>query len=420
MKLLGKIVLRQLWARRGLNAIAAVGVLLGVLTLVAISGIMDGAGEKFFSTILQVSPHIVVRAERLDSATTPRPAGFEGPSAIAYVTATGGDPRRRIQRPVEMADAIEKLEGVVAASPFAVGTGIVASSSKTRPVELRGVDFARQDRVTPLHGYVVSGSYASLAATPDSALIGTLIAADLGVKVGDRITCVARGQTASLRVAAVFETTINAVDKGRLYVNLRQAQSLLRRGDGIDGIDGIEIRVGDPTHAPEITTRIERVFGYDAESWQQVNANFLGLLAQQGFVVNLVIGALLAVGGFGILAVQIMIVGQKRRDIAILRSVGFRRADILQIFLAQGVAIAFVGSLFGSLFGHFALVWLRTVKAGGGGGTIFRAEFMPIQETWQTYLSAAAFSLVVGALASLLPAWRASRVDPIDVLRGQL
>lgn len=416
MKLIASVVARQLWARRGLNAIAIVGVLLGVLTLVGISGIMEGANEKFFSTILQISPHVIVKAEKVGE-TPSRPPGFERSDMVAYLTPPRGEQRRRIQRPMEMTEAIERFDEVEAASPYVAGTGIIASASRERPVELRGIDVVRQDRVTPIHAYMKHGVYASLGATPDGVLLGSLLAEDLGVKVGDRVTCIAQGQKTSLLVTAIFETSINAADRGRVYVNLRQAQTLLKKGDDIDGI---EVRVKDPARAPEMTARLERAFLCDAESWQEVNANFLGLMSMQGFVVKLVIGALLALGGFGILAIQVMIVGQKRRDISILRSVGFRRGDIMWIFLAQGIIIAIVGSLLGSVFGHFVLEWLRTVKAGGGGGTVFRAELMPIAETAGTYIAAALFSVLVGAMASLVPAWRASRVEPVDVLRGQM
>ena len=114
--------------------------------------------------------------------------------------------------------------------------------------------------------------------------------------------------------------------------------------------------------AMAFTADVERMFGYDAESWQETNANFLALFAQQNTIISFVVAAILAVGGFGILAIQIMIVLQKTRDIAILRSVGFRRSDILSAFLLQGAIIAMIGAVVGDLAGHYVIVALSHLK----------------------------------------------------------
>lgn len=414
-KLLLYVVVRQLWAKKGLHGIAVMGVMLGVLTHVAISGLMNGTTETFFTTILQISPHVVMKNEGAGKDKTPRPPGFEGPSAVSYVKAPRGESHLRIQRPFEVADQIQKIPDVIASAPFVAGNAVVTSGARERPVELRGIDVKRQDLVTPLRPYMKSGTYDGLANVPDGVLVGSLLAEFLGVKVGDRLSCAGQGASGPLVIVGIFETNVSAADRGRVYANLRQAQSVLAKGDEVDGI---EMRLHDTARAPAVTEMVERTFGYDAESWQEANANFLGLIAQQEIAVNLVILALLAVGGFGILSIQIMIVGQKRRDIAILRSTGFRRADILGIFLAQGIAVAIAGSFVGSLTGHFAVMWMRTVRAGGNGGTIFRTEFLPVTESFSTYAAGTAFALLVGILASLVPAWRASRVEPVDVLRG--
>src|SRR5262249_58767655 len=124
----------------------------------------------------------------------------------------------------------------------------------------------------------------------------------------------------------------------------------------------IDVRLTNPDAAPAVTAAVERMFGYDAESWQETNANFLGLFAMQNTIISFVVGAILSVGGFGILAIQIMIVLQKTRDIAILRSVGFRRRDILTAFLLQGAIIALVGGALGDIVGHYVIVMLGKLK----------------------------------------------------------
>jgi lipoprotein-releasing system permease protein len=126
----------------------------------------------------------------------------------------------------------------------------------------------------------------------------------------------------------------------------------------------------------------------------------------------------LAVGGFAILAIQIMIVLQKTRDIAILRSVGFRRADILSGFLLQGAIIAIVGAAIGDLLGHWVIVLLGQLKTRQEG--LVKSETFLVYDDPAFYFYGVAFALVVGLTASFIPALRGSRVEPVDVLRGQL
>jgi len=205
------------------------------------------------------------------------------------------------------------------------------------------------------------------------------------------------------------------VDKTRGYTTLRTAQALLGRPDTIGRI---EIRLHDSDSAFRVSDEVERLFGYDCESWKESNANFLAIFAMQDMVVSFVIGAILLVGGFGILAVQIMIVLQKQRDIAILRSVGLRRADILRIFLMQGVIIALVGGVVGDVLGKVALHFLALVPVKAEG--LVKADTFLIHEEAAIYVTGVVFALVVGVTASLIPAIRGSRVEPVEVLRGQI
>jgi lipoprotein-releasing system permease protein len=131
-----------------------------------------------------------------------------------------------------------------------------------------------------------------------------------------------------------------------------------------------------------------------------------------------VVGAILSVGGFGILAIQIMIVLQKTRDIAILRSVGFRRGDVLSAFLVQGAIIALVGAAVGDVVGHYVIVALSHLKTHQEG--LVKSETFLVFDDPRFYWYGAGFALVVGLVASIIPALRASRVEPVDVLRGQI
>jgi lipoprotein-releasing system permease protein len=199
----------------------------------------------------------------------------------------------------------------------------------------------------------------------------------------------------------------------RAYVMLRNLQTLLGKPEIIGRI---EIRLRDPELAVQVTERIERAFGYDAESWQETNANFLGLFAMQNMILRFVIGAILLVGGFGILAIQIMIVLQKQRDIAILRAMGFEARDIERMFLAQGVLIGAVGNLFGIGLGCVFMAGLARIHfriPGSTDITYMAIDWSPLQ-----FLLAGGVAMLAAMTAAFLPARRAAKVEPVDVLRG--
>jgi lipoprotein-releasing system permease protein len=409
------IAARQLWHRKMLNGISVLGVMLGVLMLIAITGIMRGMQTRFLGTILEVSPHIVVYDQTLATPRTVVDTLLGGISVTHVSRQASSDRQQQIARPRETLAAIRTLDGVTAVAPLVVGSAVMSVGSKELPVEMRGIEPMVQDIVTPMRAWIVRGSLTDLNAAGDGVMVGQQLADLLGVTIGDNVTCAsARGVPVSMRVVVLFSSGITALDKGRVYVASRLAQTILGRGDAIDRI---EIRLANPDDAPAITARIEALFGYDGESWQTTNASMLSVFVQQNLITGLMIGAVLMVGGFGILSIQIMIVVEKRRDIALLKSVGYSSRNVLTIFLVEGIVVAVVGAILGSIGGHFLLLGMRQIKSVSGMGFNKPSTFA-IYEAPIVYVLAFVFSISVGLLASFVPAWRASRVEPVDVLRG--
>ncbi len=410
------IATRQLWERKLLNGIAVCGVALGVLVLIAMNGIMQGFQVRFLNEITRIAPHVTVFDKRLSREGSILGRWVSPSPAVTLVRhEQPSDRLTRIARPTDVVRALESLPGVEAACAGIVGQGIATVGVKDLGVDLRGIDPETQDRCTPLSRYVVQGSWRALSITTDGVALGISLAENLGAKLGDRVRVVAPGGAAvSLKVVALVDTGIPSVDRVRAFVNLRSAQTILRRPDVIGRI---EVRMRDPDEARDLSDRIERLTGYDAESWQETNQNFLSLFSMQNRIVAMQIGAILTVGGFGILAIQIMIVLQKTRDIAILRSVGLRRKDILLTFLVQGIAVALAGAVIGDLAGWRLLVFMGALKIKQEG--LVRSDHFLIYEDPWFYLWGLLFSLAVGIAASLIPAVRGARVEPVDVLRGQ-
>jgi lipoprotein-releasing system permease protein len=394
--------------------VATLGVALAVMTLVTLSGILLGARVQFEAIILGVSPDVTLWGNELADETPLVARELSGPAAVHVAHEATATRETRIRFPAQIAESIERLPEVVAAAPSLSGTALVSSGSKTKAVDLRGIDPTAEERVIPLSPLVVAGSWSRLVTVSNALALGQKLAKELAVAPGDVVhTVTPAGTPLDMEVVAVIDSRIPAIDASRGYTTLHTAQILFGRADTVTRMN-IKLRhAGD---APAVTALLERMFGYDAESWQETSANFLAILAVQRVFGGVVMVAILALGGFGILAVQIMLVLQKQRDIAILRAVGFTRGDILRVFLFHAVAMAAVGGLVGDGLGKLAIEGLRRVHVTLEG--TFRSETIVVADHVLLYVAGLAFAVLFGIFASVFPAWRASRVEPVDVLRG--
>ena len=416
LRLVGFLAFRQLWDRKLLNGIAVSGVALGVLVLIAMSGIMQGFQVRFKTEILKISPHVQLFAKEVEDRGALLAGWTPGPQVAGVRHELPAERTTRIKRPWDLVSELERMPEVVAACGNLRGQAIVSVGAKDLAVDMRGVLPMQQERCTPVSRFVVAGDWRTLPGRAVGVALGVGVADTLGVHVGDRLRIVAPGgRPMDLEVVAIYDSGIPSVDKTRIYVNLTLAQAVLRKPDVVGQL---ELRLRDPGAAFAVAARVERMTGYDAESWQETQANFLSLFDMQNMIVNFVIGAILVVGGFGILAVQIMIVLSKTRDIAILRSIGLRRGDILATFLVQGLVIALIGAGVGDLLGWRLVNFLSTLEVKSEG--LVKSSTFQVHKDSMYYLYGVLFALLTGGVASLLPALRGSRVEPVDVLRGQV
>jgi lipoprotein-releasing system permease protein len=378
------------------------------------TGLMMGFQWKFFGETLKVSPHVTVTDEEL---LPPDPVARRalGRDAVAQLWhSRPADRPQRIKRPREVVAAGLALPGVLAGAQQLVGQSILSYADKTYPVELRGIEPERQDTVTPIRDYVIAGKFETLSTSPDAVMLGSGVAEKLGATIGDRISAAGPGGThVSLKVAAIFEAGIPPVDKTRAFLPLRTAQTVLARRDEVNSIG---FRLGDTERAPQIADVVGQVSGYRAESWQEQNANWIGLFAFQQMITRMVIAFLLIVAAFGILNILIMIVLEKKRDIAILRSNGLTRGQILRVFLVQGALMGLLGAALGCGLGALVVMGVSQIPVHFEGLVKTNRIVMHV-ELWY-YAAASAFAVAAGLVASILPASKAASTEPVDVLRG--
>ena len=406
---------RHLTSRRRQTAIAIIGMMLGVTALVTMTAIMRGFQTKFVNEITRISPHVEVKDEDLvpERSLAERAFGRQPLAHVIHNRTT--DQARRIKRPSDISRAALALPGVEAAAAALSGRAVASFGEADLPVDIRGIEPAAQDRVTPLSSYVVAGRYALLNTTPDGAVLGSGVAAKLGAQVGDRIMLApSGGLPQSFKVVAIIETGIPSMDKIRLYLSLRRAQALLGKPDIVNTIG---VRVADVELADGVARALESISGYKCESWKEANANFLSLFFQMNSITGAAIGILIVVAGFGILSILTQIVMEKRRDISILRSVGFTRAQIQRIFVSEGLIIALTGAALGCAIAFGLVTWLDSLQVPMEG-MVKSDKFLVDNDPWY-YVGAAGFAITAGVVASVIPARRAGRTEPVDVLRGQ-
>jgi lipoprotein-releasing system permease protein len=409
------IARRHLTARRRQTIIAIAGMALGVTALITMTSIMRGFQTKFVTEILRISPHVQVLDEDLAPERSLAERAF-GPQALVDVLhARPSDQVKRIKRPHEIARAALALPGVEAAALGLAGRAVVSFSESEISADLRGIDPQAQDRVTPLRSYVVQGRYEALSTTPDGVVLGAGVAEKLGARVGDRLVAEPPGgQPQSLKIVAIIDTGIPSLDKTRIYLPLRRAQTLLGKRDVVNTIG---LRLADIELADGVARALESMSGYKCESWTEANANFLGLFVQMNTITGFSLGILIVVAGFGILSILTQIVLEKRRDISILRSVGFTRRQIQRIFVAEGLFVGAIGAALGCALAFVLVSFLDNLQVPMDG--IVKSEKFLVAKSGWYYVGAAAFAMTAGLVASVIPARRAGRTEPVDVLRGQ-
>ena len=268
--------------------------------------------------------------------------------------------------------------------------------------------------VSDIDDKMVVGALEDLAANPNGVIIGRKLADKLFLQTGDNLTLSApTGLVRTLKIIGLFETGTTSIDEGHAYVLLKRAQTLLGRHDRANRL---VLQLDDPYRAREVAALIEARVGYRVQSWQEASENILSVLFVRNVIMYTVVSAILVVASFGIFNVISTVVMEKRRDIAILKSIGFRARDLRRIFLIQGVVIGGCGSLAGTLAGLGLMRVLAGIEIRPPG--MNETVNLPIYWGADQLLIAAGFALLSAVTAAWLPARKAGAVHPVDILRG--
>jgi len=382
-----------------------IGIALGVTVLITVLSVMNGFGEELRARILGVVSHITISGERGQLAN------WE-----------------------EVAKTARTVPGYVASAPFVQGQGMITRGRIASGVIVRGILPGEEPKVAAIGDKMVEGSLAALKPGEFGVVLGRELAFKLGAQVGAPVTIVTpegqltpAGLLPRLRrftVVGIFEVGMYEFDSGLVLLHLEDAATLYQMKGKVSGL---RLKIDDIYRAPLRALELNEQLGddYRVRDWTREHANFFRALKMEKTVMFVIMLLIVAVAAFNIVSTLIMVVTDKRAEIAILRTLGASPRSIMGIFMVQGSIIGVVGTLIGAIGGvllahnvevivHFleGLFGIRFLAAD-----VYYISDLPSRIEWLDVVAITFSSLLMSFLATLYPAWRAAQTQPAEALR---
>lgn len=399
------VALRYLWDSRGMTLLILSAVSIGVSVVVFLSALINGLQVSLIEKTLGSQAHITLHNPRevpryFTSSTKER--------GVARVTQAVAQRLRSMDQWPSVVAELDKIREVTAVSPTIIGSGFAARADATLPVVVRGVDPERFIQVIDLRARMIEGK---LDIAGDTVAIGSTLAEDLGLHVGDKLRVTSsENRTDVVTVSGIFALGNAAADKTWMLTSLRHAQALFALPGGATSID---LKIRDVFEAERLALQLQDRTGLEADSWMKLNAELLSGLSAQSSSKTMIQFFVVVAVALGIASVLIVSVVQKSREIGILRAVGTQPRRVLTVFLIQGGVLGFVGSLIGDGLGALFAKLFENLALGPDG----RPRF-PVELNTSLFVSASIMATCVGLLAAAIPARRAASLDPATAIRG--
>ena len=395
--------------RRGflsfITVISVVGLALGVAVLLVVMSVMNGFESELRARILTVTSHATLM-------------GLEGPLP---------DWRRVQQRAATM-------PGVTGTAPYIEARAMLAAGTRLAGTQLRGIDPSQEGAIVGIGRSLVQGKLASLTAGSYGIVLGEALAQELGIAVGGTVVVIAPEGTVTpaglvprmrrFTVTGIFRSGMYEYDRGLALLHVADAARLYRLGDAVTGI---RLSLADPLQAPAMVRQlaVDMGGGYFVSDWTRIHPNFFRSIQMTKSMLFVILSLIVAMAAFNIVATLVMVVKDKSQDIAILRTLGAAPRNIQGVFLVQGVMIGLAGVLAGVALGALLAMNLESLVHGLEAltGTHFldaKVYFMsdlPAQVRLADVTRVSLVALLLCIVATVYPAWRASRLAPAEVLR---
>lgn len=417
LKLIFSIAKALMLARWKQTLVAAVGVVFSITMFVTLLGFMNGLNDLLDSLILNRTPHIRLYNEIKPTKIQPIDKEVKYKSSHNFVESVkpnGG--RVEIYNNASIMNTLKKDKRVLGFSPK-IGTQVfynVGAIDMTGTIS--GIDVEAENKLFKFSEYVVGGNYIDLKNVPNSIILGKVAAEKMLAEIGDVIQVTsAKGERMQLKVVGFFQSGLQDIDKVQSYASISTAQKLLGKTNNY--ITDIQIKLHDINQAPEIAKEFASIFEVDATDIQTANAQFETGSDIRSLISYAVGITLLIVAGFGIYNILNMMIFEKMDSIAILKATGFSGREVQKVFIVIALSIGIVGGLFGLLFGFVFSVIIDNLPFNTAA--IPTITTFPVNYDLKFYLIGTLFSVITTYFAGYFPAKKASKIDPVIIIRGK-
>jgi lipoprotein-releasing system permease protein len=409
LKLILYIALAHVRFRLRQTLVAVAGVATGVGFSIMMAALMVGSQNDFMRQLVDALPHITISDDLRRAPTQPAERLF----AAAEIHGLTPEVRRRgIKNPMAIMAALEGwVPGAIA--PSVKAQALVRYAGRDVGVSIIGIDPFREPKVSALPKQMRRGTLASLFRATNAIILGDRLAEKIGARPGANLSVQAtEGVRINAQVVGLFRSGVRAVDEGTAYVLVKTGQ-ILANQTGL--VNELRVRVRDPLEAALVAQRIERETGYKSVAWQEANEDLLSAFVIRNVIMYTVVGAILLVASFGTYNIISTITHEKTRDIAIMKSLGIRETTVRGIFVLEALMVGLIGGLVGWAFGFALTSALGTIEIKN---PMIDATRLPVVYAFLHYLLAAGVALASSLLAGYFPARKASRLHPVDIIRG--
>jgi len=389
------------------------GIVFGVGFFIVTQAQTSGFEEFFIKTILGTDGAIRVEDKFQDTLRAMSAGGSDSNSRFKVANRDSRRYIEGVEHPRLVREALRQFGNVSAVSEVVRGSVLVQSSLSGESGQVLGIKLEDHLRASDLASQIIVGDLADFRSDIAGALIGVDLARRLQISIGDTVTLTAQGESRRFRIDAIFQTGIRDIDKIRLYVHMSEARSLLHRPFGASYL---QINVFDRDRATADARAMEEVLEHGAASWQKRERVWLEVFNALRVSSALTVSTIILVSGLGMFNTLAMIVMEKTREISILRSMGYTRRDISRVFLWQGAIVLGVGTALGWVMGAGVTLGVSRLPIRIRG--IFSTDHFVVSWSIWHYVTAAITAAVIVMIASLIPARRAVRLEPGDVIRG--
>lgn len=417
MNVLSSVALTHLRARFKQSVIAALGVTFGIAMYTTLMGFMTGLNGMLDGLILDRTPH--VRLYNEIEATEVQPVALAPELTGDLLLVHSVKPKQtqqKIRNSLALIDELRRDPRVVGVAPQVQARVFFNAGPINLNGVVQGVDVEAEEQFFSLQNYIVEGSLSNLISTPNSIILGKGLADKLLADMGDVVQVTSpTGNRFNLKVVGYYQSGLADIDNQQSYANLATAQKILGEPDNY--ITDINVKLYDVEKAPGMAREFAHLYDIDALDIQRANAQFETGTNIRNLITIAVSIALLIVAGFGIYNILNMMIYEKMDDIAILKATGFEARDVLYIFLMQAMIIGIVGGMLGLVIGLGLSVAIDNAP--------FETEALPTITTFPInfnplyYVGGMGFALATTFLAGLMPARKAGRIDPVEIIRGK-